>query len=493
MDKATVILITLIAYKLLLVGVGLWAQRRTRSETDFFLGGRGLGPLVAAISYSASSSSAWTLLGVSGAAFVMGLSAIWFVVGSVSGMVVAWGLIGPRLLDLSHRHRWMTLTDLLAHGADGAWRKAIVGSASLIILFAFSFYVAAQFQGAGHTFEQTFDMPAAGSIVLGGIIVMVYTFLGGFWAVSVTDTVQGLLMAAAAVLLPVAGLIAVGGIDGFVQGLQAVSTPEQLSLSGSNSGLLAVGFVLGILGVALGTFGQPHLLVRFMALRDQTALRRARVLTVLWFLVVFGGMCFVGLVGHILVPDLSNPETLFFVLTDRLFPALIGAVLIAAVLSAILSTADSQLLVGASVVAHDLGLNRRYPARSLLISRLAIAVLVLLAIGVALTLPASIFDRALLAWTALGAAFGPLVILRVAGVGVRPRGAFLGIVTGFALAVLFHFNPGGFVQSLVHPALPAALLERILSFVAGMLVLLLHRIPARSAQAADRVADTALT
>lgn len=493
MDKATVILVTLTAYKLLLVGIGLWAQRRTRSASDFFLGGRGLGPVVAAISYSASSSSAWTLLGVSGAAFIMGVSAIWFVVGAVSGMIMAWFWLGPRLLALSHHHQWLTLTDLLAHGTQGRWRRAIIVSASLITLFAFSFYVAAQFQGAGHTFEQTFGMPAAGSILLGGIIVLVYTLIGGFWAVSVTDTLQGLLMALAALLLPIAALSAVGGPDGFIEGLVAVSRPDQLSLSGRNSGLAAIGFVLGILGVALGTFGQPHLLVRFMALRDQTALRRARVLTVLWFLIVFGGMCFVGLVGHILLPDLSNPETLFFVLTDRLFPALIGGVMIAAVLSAILSTADSQLLVGASVVAHDLGLTRRFPARSLLISRLAIAALVILAITVALTLPATIFDRALLAWTALGAAFGPLVIFRVAGIGVRPQGVLLGILTGFSLAVLFHFNPGQFVQTVVHPALPAALLERILSFTAGLVVLLAFReVPAaRAVQAC--AADSTLT
>lgn len=471
MDKATVILITLIVYKLLLVAVGLWAQRRTHSATDFFLGGRALGPVVAAISYSASSSSAWTLLGMSGAAFVMGVSAVWFVVGAVGGMVLAWGLIGPRLLDMSHRHQLMTLPDLLAFGVDGRWRGAIAVLAAFIILFAFAFYVAAQFQGAGQTFHDSFGISMSGSIVLGAVIILIYTLLGGFWAVSVTDTLQGLLMALAAILLPVAALIEVGGFEGFVQGLRAVSRPDQLSLSGANSGLVAAGFVLGILGVALGTFGQPHLLVRFMALRDQKALRQARVLTVLWFLLVFGGMCFVGLVGHILLPDLAQPEALFFALTDYLFSPLIAAVLVAAVLSAILSTADSQLLVGASAVAHDLGLTRRYPLHRLLISRLAIVAMVGLAVWVSLALPASIFDRALLAWTSLGAAFGPLVIFRIAGIAVKPQGAFLAIVIGFGLAVFFHFNPGGFVQAVIHPELPASLFERIGAFLAGLLIL----------------------
>lgn len=475
MDKVTIVLITLVAYKLFLIGVGFWAQRRTHSQEDFFLGGRGLGPVVAAISYSASSSSAWTLLGVSGAAFVMGLSAIWLVVGAVLGMLFAWLYVGSRMLDYSHKHNLLTLTDFLAHGAEGFWRKAIIYSSSAIIIFAFSFYVAAQFQGAGNTFHQTFDLPMTTSIVLGGVIIMIYTLLGGFWAVSVTDTVQGILMAFAALLLPIAALIEVGGIDGFVEGLKAVSTADQLSLTGRHSGLAALGFVLGVSGIALGTFGQPHLLVRFMALRDQKALSQARIITVIWFLIVFGGMCFVGLVGHILIPEIANPEYIFFALTDYLFSPVIAAVLVAAVLSAIMSTADSQLLVGASAIAHDMGLSKRFPGKELLISRLTIAVLVALAIVVALKLPSTIFDRALLAWTCLGAGFGPLVLLRLSGVNIHHKGAFFGICTGFLWAVFFHFNPDNFVQDYLLINLPAAVFERVFSFVAGLSVLIIFR------------------
>ena len=472
MDAPTVILITLVAYKLLLVGIGWWAQRRTHDADDFFLGGRSLGPVVAAISYSASSSSAWTLLGMSGAAFVMGVSALWLVAGSVTGMIVAWMVVAPRLRALSHREQLLTLTDLLALGTRGRWRAAITIAAALIILVAFAFYVAAQFQGAGTTFAQTFDLSMSQSIVIGGVIIMVYTFLGGFWAVSLTDTIQGLLMAVAAVLLPVAALIQVGGIDGFVGGLQAVSSPEQLALTGRTAGLAAVGFVLGIFGISLGTFGQPHLLVRFMALRDARAMRQAQLITIAWFLVVFGGMCFVGLVGHILIPDIANPEFIFFALTNELFPTLVAAVLVAAVLSAIMSTADSQLLVGASAVAHDLGLNRRFPGRSLLISRLSIAAMVAVAIWVSLNLPASIFDRALLAWTALGAAFGPLVFLRVFGVAVPAGGACAAMLAGFGTAVLFHFNPGDLAGTVFGPGVPATLIERVGAFLLGLAILL---------------------
>ncbi|MGJ8668771.1 MAG: sodium/proline symporter [Oceanococcus sp.] len=475
MEKATVILITLVCYKLLLIAVGLWAQRRTHDETDFFLGGRSLGPVVAAISYSASSSSAWTLLGMSGAAFFLGLSAIWLVVGAVTGMLIAWLFFAPAMMRLSHQHQLMTLTELLAFGSNGVWRKLIVYSASLIVMVAFAFYVAAQFQGAGNTFHSTFDLSMSHSIVLGASIILVYTLLGGFWAVSVTDTIQGVLMAAAALLLPIAAFIEVGGVEGFVDGLKAVSTPDQLSLTGRHAGLAAAGFVAGALGLAMGTFGQPHLLVRFMALRDARALRQARVITVLWFLIVFGGMCFVGLVGHVLLPNTANPETIFFALTNHLFSPLVAGVLVAAVLSAIMSTADSQLLVGASALAHDMGLNKRFPAHSMLISRLAIAVLVVMAVVISITLPATIFDRALLAWTALGAAFGPLVIFRLAGIQVHQQAAFAAIFVGFSIAVLFHFNPGDLVQTLIHRNAVPALFERIGSFFTGMLILWLGR------------------
>ncbi len=472
MSDSSIVLITLIAYKLLLIGIGLWSQRRTHTSDDFFLGGRTLGPVVAAISYSASSSSAWTLLGMSGAAFVMGLSALWLVAGSVSGMLVAWFWVAPRVQRLSHAHKLVTLTDLLMLGVeDPAWRRRIARLSAGVILLAFAFYVAAQFQGAGQTFAHTFGLSMTHSIIIGALIILVYTLLGGFWAVSLTDTLQGFLMAFAALVLPLVALQAAGGWTGFTDGLQAVSTADQLRWSGRHAGLAALGFVVGIAGIAFGTFGQPHLLVRFMALRDDQALRQARWLTIAWFLLVFGGMAFLGLLGHVLIPDIDNPESLFFALTQQLLPPILGAVLVAAVLSAILSTADSQLLVGASAVAHDLGLTTRYPQRQLLISRLSMLFLVVMAVLVSLLLPSSIFQRALLAWTALGAAFGPLLFWRISGLRISPPRAFAAIAAGFGSAVWCHFDPGQWLSGALPSGFPMALLERLGSFALGILIL----------------------
>ncbi len=465
MDKTTIVIITLVIYKTILIAIGFWASKRTRNEEDFFLGGRGLGPVVAAISYSSSASSAWTLLGLSGAAYVLGLSVVWIAAGSIIGMLVAWFWIAKRLMRFSRLHNQLTLTEFLAHDTAGGMRSGIVFTSSAIVIFSFVFYVAAQFQGAGNTFASTFDLPMGEAIIIGALIIMVYTLLGGFWAVSVTDTLQGTLMAGTALLLPIAALLEVGGVSGFVEGLRAVSTPEQLSWTAGNGGLVAAGVIIGSLSIGFGTYGQPHLLVRFMALRDEKAMRQARVITIFWYAVVFIGMCLLGLVGHILHQNVDNPETIFFVLTDSLFAPVLGAILLAAVLSAIMSTADSQLLVAASAIAHDLGLGRDHAKRKLLISRLTIVGLVVLSVLVALYLPEKIFSRVLFAWIALGSAFGPTLFFRLAGARLRPGGVWLAIVTGFGLAVWFYALPNT----------PGDVLERFVPFMCGVIVLLFAR------------------
>ncbi|WP_291869967.1 sodium/proline symporter [Maribacter sp.] len=463
MEKTTVIIITLLVYKVLLIGIGIWSSRRTKSNTDYFLGGRNLGPVVAAISYSASSSSAWTLLGMSGAAYVLGLSAIWIVLGCWLGVVLAWYYVAPKMRKYSAENNNITVIDFVAHKTTGTSRSAIVIVSSIIILISFAFYVAAQFQGAGSTLSTTFNMSVNGSIILGGLVIMIYTFLGGFWAVSITDTVQGVLMAITALILPTAAIISIGGFDALFEGLRATADPEYLSLSGKNTGLAVIGFAAGSLGIGFGPVGQPHLLVRFMALRDDKSVRQARVLTVVWFLIVFTGMLILGLAGQMLIPGLEGAavETVFFELTNRLFSPLWAAIIIAAVLSAIMSTADSQLLVGASSISHDLGLGNRFPKQRLLISRLAIAVVVIASIIISIYVPATIFDRALFAWSALGAAFGPIVIFKLSGFKYSGKIILLAILVGFVLAVIFFMLPNTIGDYV----------ERIIPFVAGSIIL----------------------
>ena len=211
-DVSTIVLSAVVGYQCLLLAVGLWASRRTQSSSDFFLGGRKVGPWVTGISYSASASSAWTLLGVSGAAFAIGPSVVWVALGSFSGMVVAWWWIAPRLLEASHQHQLTTFIDYLCDPNDNHPSESLVRSAAVIILIAFVFYVAAQFQGAGLAVTEVFAVSDTLAIVCGALVILIYTWLGGYWAVSLTDTIQGVVMCLAAISLPLGTAISMGGL-----------------------------------------------------------------------------------------------------------------------------------------------------------------------------------------------------------------------------------------------------------------------------------------
>lgn len=460
MSEQSYILTVLVLYKLALLGIGFWAQRRVKTTDDFFLGGRGLGPFVTAISYSASSSSAWKLLGFSGLAMVVGVSAIWLMLGSVLGMFLSWYWLAPKFFEKTRENMDLTLIDFLGSDAKGKSRAGIVITASVIILVSFTLYVAAQFQGAGNMFATTFDMPLAESVILGAFIIFFYTVLGGFWAVSVTDTIQGVIMALATLLLPIAAVMALGGPFAFAEAVAAIATPEQLSLTGGNIGLLAAGIVIGNLSVSVSSFGQPHMLVRFMALRDQNAIRHGRHIAAAWYLMVDFGVVIVGLAGLALQLQLDNPENLFFVLTTELFHPLVAGLITAAILSAIMSTADSQLLVSASVVSHDLGFDKRFRLSSLTVSRLSILVVVVFSVLVTLLLPEAIFSRAVFAWVALGASFGPIVLVKVCNRRIEHWATLAAMLAGFTLALTFYLLPNT----------PGDFMERVVPFVVALVI-----------------------
>ena len=453
---------TLLVYFVTLFAIGAWARQRTRDGDTYFIGGRGLGALVGSLSYAAGSSSAWTILGVSGIAFSQGVSAVWVLPGTLTGHVLAWFWLGRRLNDVAHRNRWVTLNDLVADGVAGRQRTVLLSVAALAVAISFIFYVAAQFQGAAVTFANIMDVGEFQALLLGAAILLGYTLLGGFWAVSVTDALQALLMLAAALLLPWFALSAAGGPGGLGESLAAVASPAQLSLTGEHQGLLAAGFLLGMVSVGLGPLGQPHLLNRIMAIRDIGQLRTARVVALGWFVIVLGGMFLLGLCGHVLLMDapVGDSEQIFFQLTSQLLPALLAGVVIAAVLSAIMSTADSQLLVAASAVSHDL-----MRSTSLVVSRVVVLCVGVLAVLVAYGLPDAIFTRVLFAWNALGAAFGPTVIVRLLRWKVRPAAVTGAVATGFGATVILYAAPDT----------PGDLAERAVPFLLGFAILLAGR------------------
>ncbi|MDA1306120.1 MAG: sodium/proline symporter [Acidobacteria bacterium] len=442
MSHEQIVLITLVVYKLVLVGIGLATKGRTHDGLDFFLGGRQLGPTVAAISSAASSSSAWTLLGVSGAAYSWGLGALWLFPACVGGFVINWYLIAPGMQRLSHQTGAVTVTELLAGPVGRAGRQAIIVLASVIILLSLGAYVASQFQGAGKAFSETFGLSMTGSIVLGAAVVMLYTMLGGFWAVSVTDTLQGLLMATASVVIPIAALMAVGGLGGLVAGLQQVPVDGYLSLTRGWPWTVGIGFILGLLGIGLGYPGQPHVVNRFMALKLGAAtMRRARLIGITWAVLVYAGMLLLGLAGRVLFPDLTDPEVVLITAANSLLPAVGAGIVIAAVLSAIMSTADSQLLVAASSLTHDLGIGEKSAWGLLARARVVVVILGVGAAVAALYGSQEIFSRVLFAWAAMGAAFGPLLLVTIWRGPVSARATLAAMAIGFTLSIAAYYLP----------------------------------------------------
>ena len=438
MNTTGTFIVTLVLYKLVLLGMGLWASRRARDQGEFLLGGRRLGAWVTSLSASASTTSAWTLLGVSGFAYALGPAGLWLAAGAVSGYVLNWCWVAPRLNRAAERSGALTLTELLLGGDDRCARLAR-RAASVIILVCFTFYVASQFQAAANAFEGSLGLSATAGIVLGAAIILAYTLLGGFVAVSLTDSLQGLLMLLVSLLLPVTIVFALFVISGSANIFSVVGEP--FSLAPPQAGLAAAGFLIGSLCVGLGQPGQPHVANRFMAARDQRAVRRGRIIALVWVVLVFGGMSVLGLAGRVLYSDIGNPESLFFVATERLLPPVLSAVVTAAVLSAIMSTADSQLLTGAAAISRDWNLERARRAKGLKLTYVAVVAMTACATLLALYAPQSVFLRVLFAWHALGASFAPLVYMAALGRRVRSAYALAVLLCGFGLTVLLHQMP----------------------------------------------------
>ena len=324
---------------------------------------------------------------------------------------------------------------------------------ALIVLFSFSFYIAAQFQAAGKTFAGTFDISQTLAILIGAGIVMFYVFLGGFWAASVTDTFQGILMALTAILLPVAAVVALGGPAEFLSGVISVPDPAWSSWFNQPDTIMSVGFVIGLLGIGLGYPGQPHVVNRFMAIKSADAIPRARAISIGWAVIIYTGMVCLGWCGRLLSVELADQEQILFASAKHLLPAVFAGIVIAAILSAIMSTADSQLLVAASSVSHDFTGGRTLTSgRGVARARGVVIILGGISVLLALYSNESIFNRVLFAWHAIGSAFGPLLVVMLWRGNVKAEFRLASMLLGFVLTVALHWTadtPGDIAERYI--------------------------------------------
>lgn len=438
------LLITFLAYLLLILYLGIKAYRRTHNLDDYILGGRKLGPTVTALSVGASDMSGWLLLGLPGAIYLSGLSEIWIGIGLVLGAWCNWLFVARPLRIYSQQaNNALTLPDYFESRFQD--RSRVLRSLSaLVILLFFTFYTASGLVGGAILFESSFGLDYAVALYIGGFVIVAYTFFGGFLAVAWTDAVQALLMLAALLIAPVAVVQNAGGITPLLEQMQAVN-PTSTEWLG-DIGL--IGF-LSLIAWGLGYMGQPHILARFMAAESAEKLVSARRIAMSWMIVVLFGSVTTGLAGiaYFAASPLENPETVFIALSQSLFNPWIAGIITAAILSAIMSTIDSQLLVSSSVISEDIYRVFVRPDASqkelLAVSRAAVIIIALLALLIASDRESRVLDLVSYAWAGFGAAFGPVIVFSLFWRRMTAAAAIAGMLLGAVTVVIWSNLNGG--------------------------------------------------
>ena len=442
--------VSFVLYTVAIVALGLYSARFSRkTDADFFLADRGLNAWVAALSSSASAESGWVTLGLVGMAYNTGVGALWIVLGTFVAFLFNWFILAWRLRTTAAKLGALTIPDVLVGSHRGVAGILIRCVGVLIILTMLVAYVAAQLNAAGKTFEGVFEWNYRLGVLVGFGIVVVYTVTGGFRAVAWTDVVQATFMIVTVVVLPIILIWNVGGAGAFWHALSTDATNSSLTdpLAGK-AGLALVGFLALWLGIPLGNPGQPHVLVRLMAVRDKRAVLRGGVISSLWVVVLFSGAVLLGMAARVYFNNgLDDPEqALMAVARDSsIIPGFVGGMIVAAVLAAICSTADSQLLVSASAVSHDLAVRlfgwRLSLAARKTLDRIAVLTVGAIALAIAMGQVRSVFTFVLdYGWAGLGAGFGPALILSLFWRRTTAWGVLAGMVVGFTTAILWRWQ-----------------------------------------------------
>ncbi|MBM5810788.1 MAG: sodium/proline symporter PutP [Gammaproteobacteria bacterium] len=430
------IALSLAVYMAICLALGFLAWRRTQTLGDFILGGRRLGSFVTALSAQASDMSGWLLMGLPGLAYLAGFDAVWLVLGLIAGTWLNWRFVAARLRTRTEElGDALTLPDYFERRFDDRTRL-LRTIAALFILVFFAFYTSSGFVAAGKLFQSLFDLPYVAAMFCGSIVLLAYTFFGGFLAVSWSDVLQGSLMFFALVLVAALGLHLAGGSDAFAA--LAARDPALLDpLAGDGGAPLGWIGITSLLGWGLGYAGQPHILARFMAIRHAGEMATARRVAMVWVVTVLVAAVLVGFTG-VLVLDAplagADSERVFIRMATQLFHPIVAGICLAAILAAVMSTAAAQLLVSSAAFAQDLyrGLLRPAAGRAelLWVGRAAVLGIAVIAFLLGLDPDSRVLALVSWAWAGFGAAFGPAIILSLYWPAMTRGGAIAGIVTG---------------------------------------------------------------
>ena len=462
-------IISLALYFIVMLGIGLYAYRKSTSDAaGFMLGGRSLSPSVTALSAGASDMSGWMLMGVPGAMYLNGLSSTWISIGLVLGAYLNYLIVAPRLRTYTElANDSITLPDFFENRFSDNSHTLRIASSIVIILF-FTLYTSSGIVAGGKLFESSFGLSyEAGLYITAGVVVL-YTLFGGFLAVSLTDFVQGCIMFIALVLVPVVVINDLGGTSAMFTSIEKVN-PELLNMFNG----VSIVAIISAMAWGLGYFGQPHIIVRFMAIRSVEDLPVARKIGMSWMIVSLFGAMATGFAGVAYVAktgvQLDDAETIFILLSQILFHPLIAGFLLAAILAAIMSTISSQLLVTSSSLTGDFYqafLNKSATDKQLVfVGRLSVAAVALVAVFLAYDRNSSILTLVSNAWAGFGAAFGPLVIFSLYWKKMTQQGALAGMLTGATTVLIWIYAPiaidGQSLSSIMYEIVPGFIMASI--------------------------------
>ncbi len=472
-ESSYAISFTFLAYLAVMLGIGLYAYKNTSNSEDYFLGGRSLGPWPTALSAGASDMSGWLLLGLPGYAFAAGLESIWLAGGLLVGTWLNWLICAKRLRTYSiTADNSLTLPGFLSvRFQDNS--KLIQTISALFILLFFLFYTSSGLVAGGKLFETVFGLDYTYAVIIGTVCVVSYTLFGGFLAVAWTDLIQGLMMSAALIVVP---LVAIDGGWTELSSTLTTKNPELLNIWTSVSGepLSAIA-IISLVAWGLGYFGQPHILARFKASRSNKDIKTARRIAVIWTLISMTGALLIGLVGisyvdSNLAGNLADPEKIFMVLVNAVFHPVVAGILLAAILAAIMSTADSQLLVSSSALAEDFYkklFNKEATQQQIVnVGRFAVVAISILALILALNPKSSVLGLVSYAWAGFGAAFGPAILLSLFWRNMNRNGALAGIIVGGVTVVIWKQLSGGWFD--VYEIVPGFILATISIIVVSL-------------------------